>query len=100
MAYSDQFDLANDRAFQGRIQMCVAEQAQVYVNDGRPEFKYLAQQAIAANEATTAQFVPLVCTRPGVTDASTDLDLLAAVQYLWPMVGVRYVPPEPIESNP
>jgi hypothetical protein len=95
MAYQDQHDLAEDRSFQDRVTMCVAEQAEVYVDDTRPEFQSLAYQAMAALEATAGQFVPLAAVRPGMTVASTDGDILAAVQYLWAKVGARYAPVAP-----
>jgi hypothetical protein len=92
VSYQAQAYLSRDTVFQERIQMCVAEQAQEFVADDRPEYKQLAYQAVAAFEATTVQFVPLVAMRPGMTGQSTDDDILAAVQYLWPVVGERYVP--------
>jgi hypothetical protein len=95
MAYQDQHDLAEDKTFQNRVTMCVAEQAEIFVDDIRPEYQSLAYQAMAALEATSAQFVPLVAIRPGMTVDSTDGDILAAVQYMWPKVGARYAPVAP-----
>lgn len=92
MAYQDQYDLTQDKSFQERVTMCIAEQAEIYVNDGRPEFYQLANQALAALEPTAVQFVPLVANRPAMSTSSTDGDIMAAVQYLWPIVGKRYVP--------
>ncbi len=92
MTYQSQNDLANDPEFRGRVRMCVAEQAEVFTNDGRPEFQQLAYQAVAALDATTDQFVPLVVMRPAMTAGSTDGEIMAAVQYLWPTIGARYVP--------
>lgn len=94
MAYDSQHSTATDTVFQDRVTMCVAEQAETFVNDDRPEFKQLAMQAIAALTETARQFVPLVAVRPGITIAATDGDLLAAVQYLWPLIGARYKPIE------
>jgi hypothetical protein len=94
VSYESQNDLVEDREFQGRVRMCVAEQAEVFVNDDRPEYKQLAIQAITALDPTTAQFIPMVAVRPGMTAASTDNDILAAVQYVWPLVGARYTPIE------
>lgn len=96
MSYQDQHDIAMDKRFQERITMCVAEQAEIFVNDDRPQFKQLAFQAIAALEATAVQFVPLVSVRPGMSAGSTDGDILAAVQYVWPLVGARFTPLEPL----
>jgi hypothetical protein len=101
MGYEDQNTLTQDSTFRGRVKMSVAEQAQIFVNDDRAEYKQLAYQAMAALEPTTEQFVPLVAMRPAMTAESTDLDIMAAVQYVWPLVGARYVPvpvapPQPI----
>jgi hypothetical protein len=92
VSYNSQANLSKDPDFQHRIEMCIAEQAEVFVGDARPEYKGLAFQAVSALETTTAQFVPLVAMRPGITDESVDGDILAAVQFLWPTIGARYVP--------
>lgn len=95
MTYQDQAVVAYDQEFTNRVEMCIAEQAQVFVNDGRPEYYLLAQTAIADLAMVRNQMVPLIATRPGMTAASTDGDIMAAVQYVWPMAGARYVPPPP-----
>jgi hypothetical protein len=94
MSYDEQNDLATDKNFRGRVRMCISEQAQIFVNDDRAEYKQLALQAITALDPTTDQFVPLVSTRPGMSVSSTDLDIMAAVQYVWPLIGSRYTPVE------
>jgi hypothetical protein len=92
MSYAEDYALAYvNLDFRGRISMCVAEQAKVFVNDGRPEFSELAHAAIADNAKVTAQFLPLVATEPAMTDQSDDAQLLAAVQALWAVVGAGYV---------
>jgi hypothetical protein len=94
MSYAEDYALAYaDLDFKGRVSMCVAEQAKVFVNDARPEFKDLASKAIADNRLVTDQFLPLVATQPNMTTESTDGDLLAAVQALWPVVGASHVTP-------
>jgi hypothetical protein len=93
MSYTEDYELmTGDPGFKGRVSMCIAEQAKVFVNDDRPEFKVPASRAIADNAMITAQFLPLVATQPGMTPESTDGDLIAAVQYLWPIVGATHVP--------
>lgn len=82
-----------DADFRGRIMACIAEQAQVFINDTRAEFYMVARDAIASIETTTDQFALLVTTRPGMTVNSTDGDILTAVQYVWPIVGARYTAP-------
>jgi hypothetical protein len=94
MSYEDQNSLSQDQGFGSRVRMCVAEQAQIFVNDDRAEFKQLAYQATAALDSTAQQFIPMVATRPGMSTASTDQDILAAVQYVWPIIGARYYTPE------
>lgn len=92
MSYAEQYALMSTNLdFRGRISMCVAEQAKVFVNDGRPEFNGLAADAIEDNRTATEQFMPLVATQPGVDADSTDGDLLAAVQALWAVVGATHV---------
>lgn len=93
MTYAQQDDLANDQEFRGRVRMCVAEQSEVFVTDDRPNYSQLAIQAVNSLETTTDMFVPLVAVRPGMSLQSTDLDILSAVQYVWPLVGARYIPP-------
>lgn len=94
MNYLAQNALATlDIYFRGRVAMCVAEQAKNFVNDDRPEFKLLAQQAIGSNLAVTEQMLPLVATQPGMASDASDGDILAAVQALWPVVGARLSPP-------
>lgn len=92
MSYQSQHDVATDVVFQHRVIMCVAEQSEIYANDGRLEYSRLAHQAIATLESVAEQFVPMVAVRPAITASSPDSDLLAAVQYLWPLFGAQYVP--------
>ena len=93
MSYAEDYALATANLdFRGRVSMCIAEQAKVFVNDGRPEFYRVAQDAIADNATVTDQFVPLVATQPDMTGESADSELLAAVQALWPVVGAGHVP--------
>jgi hypothetical protein len=92
MSYQEQNELSANKDFRGRVRMCVAEQAQIFVNDDRSEYKQLALQAITALDPTTDQFVPLVSSRPAMTTESADGDIMAAVQYVWPLIGSRYTP--------
>lgn len=100
MSYEAQNELSNDPTFRGRVRMCIAEQAEGFVADDRPEYKNLAYQAIGNLDATTDQFVPLVSMAPAMSANSTDGDILAAVQYMWPLVGARYIPVPPPEMIP
>ncbi len=101
MSYLAQNALATfDQYFKGRLAMCVAEQAKVFINDDRPEFRLLADQAIGNHMSVTEQMLPLIATQPGMASDSTDGDIMAAVQFLWPTVGVRLVPPPPMTPPP
>lgn len=92
MSYAEDYALAYaDLDFRGRVSMCVAEQAKVFVNDDRAQFYELAHAAIADNAAVTAQFLPLVATEPEMDAEADDAQLLAAVQALWAVVGAGYV---------
>jgi hypothetical protein len=94
MSYLAQNALATfDQYFRGRLRMSIAQQAKVFINDDRPEYRLLADQAIGNVDSVTDQMWPLVATQPGMASDSTDGDILAAVQYLWPTVGARLVPP-------
>jgi hypothetical protein len=97
MSYLAQSALATfDQYFKNRLAMSVAEQAKVFTNDSRPEYKLLADQAIGSYLSVTDQLLPLVATQPGMTSDATDGEIMAAVQFLWPLVGARLVPPPPM----
>ena len=56
-------------------------------------------QAIGNNMSVTEQMLPLAATQPGMGSDSTDGEIMAAVQFLWPTVGARLVPP-PVTMTP
>ena len=92
MSYADQAATAADPGFIDRVAACGVEQAEIFVNDARPEFHVLARQVIGS-AYTARALVPLVAARPGITADSGDPDLLAAVQNVWPVYGATIVPP-------
>jgi hypothetical protein len=93
MSYLAQAALATyDQTFKMRLSMCVVEQAKIYTDDERLEYSILADQTLANYLAVTERFVPLVATQPGMTPDATDADILAAVQFLWPVLGAPLVP--------
>lgn len=101
MSYLAQSALAKfDQYFRDRLRMSVAEQAKIFTNDDRDQYKFLADQAIGNVDTVTDQMLPLVATQPGITSDATDGDIVAAVQFLWPTVGARLVPPPPMIVNP
>lgn len=99
MSYLAQNALATfDQYFRGRLSMAIAEQAKIYINDARPEIRLLADQALGNLDSVTTQMLPLVATQPSMTSDASDGDILAAVQYLWPTLGARLVPPPPVTT--
>jgi hypothetical protein len=85
-----------DAYFKGRLSMCVSQQAKVFIADDRPEYRLLADQALGNHLSVTEQMLPLVATQPGMTSDASDGDILAAVQFLWPTLGIRLTPPPPV----
>lgn len=97
MSYLAQNALATfDAYFKGRLAMCVSEQSKIFISDDRPEYRLLAEQALGSHLSVTEQMLPLVATQPGISSDSTDGDILAAVQFLWPTLGARLVMPPPV----
>jgi hypothetical protein len=84
--YSDVAALVEDGEWQRRMIACSVEQARVFTNDARPEFKLLADAIIAdASEALGMRW--LVASAPVVGDQADDPVLLDAVQNSWPIYG-------------
>lgn len=97
MSYANQSSLTRDPVFRGRVTACVTEQAQIFINDGRPEFVALAEAAIVNPEFHGAAFTPLVCGQPGIGDnadqsAVDDAKILSAVQSIWPTYANAFQP--------
>lgn len=91
MSYAEIADQTDDGQWQRRMVACAVEQAQVFVNDARPEFYRLAQEIIAdAGEALAMRW--LVSGAPVAGDQDDDQVLLSAVQYAWPIFGATLVP--------
>ena len=77
-----------DPGFQGRAQACCAEQAGVFVNDGRPEYVGLAQGVIAGNTSDIDAIIRQVCVTDTAGDIAMEDDALrGAVQLVWPVVA-------------
>lgn len=93
MSYQDQAELLGDGVFTQRVAVCTVEQAQVFINDERPEYQGFARHVITSGSAGP---MPVnVVARPGMTADSSDADIVAAVQYCWPLVGAGYVAGSP-----
>jgi len=91
MSYAEQAATAADEEFRARVRACSTEQALIFIDDARPEFNLLAEQVIRS-PAFADPLVPLVAGKPGLTTASGDPDILAAVQSVWPVYGATLVP--------
>lgn len=91
MSYQSIADTAHDPAFVDRVTAAGVQQALVFVDDARPEFKVYAD-AVIASEMNARQLVWPSAARPAITVDSSDEDLNAAVQSVWPLVGASYVP--------
>ena len=89
-----------DQYFRARLRMAISTQAKVFIADDRPEYKLLADQALGNVDSVTDQMWPLAATEPGMASDSDDATIMAAVQYLWPMLGKRLVPPPPMPPEP
>jgi hypothetical protein len=86
VSYLDTAQLTQNPEFQGRVIAAASEQALIFVDDARPEFVIVAQDVIRT--ATNAYpLVALVAGKPAINQASTDGDILAALQAVWPVYG-------------
>jgi hypothetical protein len=94
MSYADTYALTNDPAFIGRVQAAASEQALIFVNDERPEFNGPASLVIVSS-ANAYAFVSLVAAQPAISADSTDADILAALQAVWPQYGAALIVNEP-----
>lgn len=94
MSYQSQAETAADPRFRARVLACATEQAVIFVNDDRPEFNRFAR-AVIAGQGSAHGLVPMVASQPGISPDSSDPELLAAVQAMWPVHGATYVPSNP-----
>jgi hypothetical protein len=86
MSYLDTFLLTGNFEFQSRIAAAATQQALIFINDERPEFREPARLVIISS-GNAAPFVALVAGQPEMTAESTDGDILAALQFVWPEYG-------------
>lgn len=92
MSYHDQATLAADPAFTARVNACGVQQAQLFVENSDDPGE-VAYALFVVQTGNTGALVANVAARPGMSAESTDEDVLAAVQYVWPLIGAAYVPP-------
>ena len=86
MTYQESYALSTDYVFQSRITAAATEQALIFINDARPEFNEPARLVIVSPGNATP-FFSLVSAQPAMTAESTDGDILAALQAVWPQYG-------------
>ena len=90
MTYAETAELVANYGFQTRVLAASTEQALIFVNDARPEFRVPAE-AIIVSVSAALPFVNLVAGQPAMSEASTDGDILAALQAVWPQYGAALV---------
>lgn len=93
MSYQDVYDLTVDPSFGQRVTAASTEQAMIFVNDARPEFVAPAQ-LIILNNGNARPLFSLVANQPAISAESTDADLLAALQAVWPQYGAALLADE------
>lgn len=90
MTYAETAELVANYGFQTRVLAASTEQALIFVNDARPEFKVPAERIIVSASAAIP-LVSLVAGQPAIVEASTDGDILAALQAVWPKYGAALI---------
>lgn len=80
------YDLTVEPSFQQRLTAAASEQALIFVNDARPEFVAPSQLIILSNGNARPLF-SLVAAQPDIDAESEDIELLSAIQYVWPLYG-------------
>lgn len=93
MSYADTYALSLDFGFQSRITAASTEQALIFVNDDRPEFKEPASRIILS-PGNAAPFFSLVAAQPAMSVESTDVEILSALQAVWPQYGAALLADE------
>lgn len=95
-AYTDQAALLANQSYTERVYACLRSQALVFVNDDRPEFTSVANAVMLSPNGDIAyNVVAMTTAQPDMSAESTDDDITAAVQYVWPLVGAALVKEEP-----
>ena len=99
MSYQSIDQLTKDPDFIGRTNAAATEQAQVFINDARPDYVALAESVLKGAAGPLNAFARMNASGPGIgekvdigndkIDQSqvTDADLLALTQGNWPIVG-------------
>ena len=93
MSYQEMTDNLVNPAFRGRAEMCIREQGQIYVNDGRADIAALGRGIVGNSWMDIEAIMAAVAAGPNSTPAVTDDGaLLAAVQGVWPVVAAARYP--------
>ena len=98
MSYQAINQLTNDVDFGGRSTAAATQQAEVFINDARPDFVALANDVLRGTRAN--DFARIIASAPGIADKAateddnvvdsskvTDADLLSTVQANWQVVA-------------
>jgi hypothetical protein len=101
MSYQTIDALTWDALFGGRVRACSTQEAETYVNDGRPNMVAAATDALRGGSITSNTLTRLLASAPGFADAAEtesgidssqipDADILAGVQANYPTVAALY----------
>jgi hypothetical protein len=92
MSYSDQSAYYEDSIKRGRIDMCVREQALIFVDDPRPEVAKLAADIVANQYMAVSGVTASVIVGPNFATLDDDGAVLASVQATFPVVAAATHP--------
>lgn len=104
MSYQSQHELQTDPTFVGRCQAAMTQQALVFKDDEQGDIAALADTVLRAGGQAETSFIEMLAASPGFAEKVetaegidqsliADVELLAAVQALWPTVAALYFDP-------
>jgi hypothetical protein len=99
MSYQSQAQLEADNAFQQRSRAAAIQQADIFINDQRPDFVAVSKGVLRADASLIIAFNTQAAAGPGIADKVdngdgtidqakvTDADMLSLTQASWPTVA-------------
>jgi len=102
MSYQSQADLAINGNFTSRSIAAATQQADIFIDDQRPNFVATAKAVLRADGDVSLAFVRINAAGPGIADKVdngdgtidqskvTDADLLSLTQANWPLITDLY----------
>jgi hypothetical protein len=102
MSYLSQAQLSDDDVFRRRSRAAAQQQADIYLNDARPNFIALSQAVLRDEAGPVSSFTRLNAAGPDIAEKVdngdgtidqakvTDEDLLSLTQANWPVVAGLY----------